>query len=272
MAIPRRSTGAIPTQNVAPAESYSVKASAAGAESSDNPGPSSRKTKRKGEVHEAPVNTVVVDTPRPVPVEDRASAKQVGEDEKTRAPRRPPRGEDSPLTPAASTTTAAAASDASAIAPVNDRQRGREELAGPEGARGGEGGVREDIGTPPPEANVINTAADRTIGVRVPIATPTTETIIEDVETSTLTAGSEDVATAASVTAVTGSAEACEKAPARGRWPATLDARWAEVEFMLCHEVGSEESLQHTIEATEAGLVFMDKLERKAQVPLRDVV
>lgn len=54
--------------------------------------------------------------------------------------------------------------------------------------------------------------------------------------------------------------------PVYGRWPATLDARWAEVEFMLCHEVDCEESLQYTIEATEAGLVFMDKLEEKAQV------
>ncbi|CAM9346514.1 unnamed protein product [Ectocarpus sp. 13 AM-2016] len=53
--------------------------------------------------------------------------------------------------------------------------------------------------------------------------------------------------------------------PVCGRWPATLDARWAEVEFMLCHEVDCEESLQYTIEATEAGLVFMDKLEEKAQ-------
>ncbi|CAM9202412.1 unnamed protein product [Ectocarpus sp. 4 AP-2014] len=53
--------------------------------------------------------------------------------------------------------------------------------------------------------------------------------------------------------------------PVYGRWPATLDARWAEVEFMLCHEVDCEESLQYTIEATEAGLVFMDKLEEKAQ-------
>lgn len=54
--------------------------------------------------------------------------------------------------------------------------------------------------------------------------------------------------------------------PVYGRWPATLDARWAEVEFMLCHEVDCEESLQYTIEATEAGLIFMDKLEEKAQV------
>lgn len=50
------------------------------------------------------------------------------------------------------------------------------------------------------------------------------------------------------------------------RWPAALDARWAEVEFMLCHEVESEESLRLTTEATQAGLVFMEKLEKKAQV------
>ncbi len=67
-----------------------------------------------------------------------------------------------------------------------------------------------------------------------------------------------------------GAAEGYEPAakdlPSYGRWPATLDARWAEVEFMLCHEVDCEESLQYTIEATEAGLVFMEKLEEKAQV------
>lgn len=56
------------------------------------------------------------------------------------------------------------------------------------------------------------------------------------------------------------------KAPVYGRWPAKLDSRWAEVEFMLCHEVLSEESLKYTREATGAGLVFMDKLEKKAQV------
>lgn len=50
------------------------------------------------------------------------------------------------------------------------------------------------------------------------------------------------------------------------RWPATLDARWAEVEFMLCREVESEESLRYTTEATQAGLVFMEKLAKKAQV------
>lgn len=57
-----------------------------------------------------------------------------------------------------------------------------------------------------------------------------------------------------------------DKSPIYGRWPATLDARWAEVEFMLCHEVNCEESLQYTIQATEAGLVFMEKLEEKARV------
>ncbi|CAM9582591.1 unnamed protein product, partial [Scytosiphon promiscuus] len=58
---------------------------------------------------------------------------------------------------------------------------------------------------------------------------------------------------------------AADKSPLYGRWPATLDARWAEVEFMLCHEVNCEESLQYTIQATEAGLVFMEKLEEKAR-------
>lgn len=51
-----------------------------------------------------------------------------------------------------------------------------------------------------------------------------------------------------------------------GQWLETLDARWAEVEFMLCRAVDSEESLRYTTEATEAGLVFMDNLEKKAQV------
>lgn len=52
------------------------------------------------------------------------------------------------------------------------------------------------------------------------------------------------------------------------RWPATLDARWAEVEFVLCRAIESEESLRYTTEATEAGLVFMEKLEKKAQVTI----
>ncbi|CAM9585171.1 unnamed protein product, partial [Sphacelaria rigidula] len=49
------------------------------------------------------------------------------------------------------------------------------------------------------------------------------------------------------------------------RWPEILDARWAEVEFVLCRAVESEKSLKYTAEATEDGLVFMDKLEKKAQ-------
>lgn len=35
---------------------------------------------------------------------------------------------------------------------------------------------------------------------------------------------------------------------------------------MLCRAVDSEESLRETAEATRAGLIFMDRLERKAQV------
>lgn len=52
------------------------------------------------------------------------------------------------------------------------------------------------------------------------------------------------------------------------RWPEILDARWAEVEFVLCRAVESEKSLKYTAEATEDGLVFMDKLEKKAQVTI----
>lgn len=71
---------------------------------------------------------------------------------------------------------------------------------------------------------------------------------------------------------VSGVDDAASDPPIYGRWPATLDAQWAEVEFMLCHEVNCEESLQYTIDATEAGLVFMDKLEEKAQVRFTVVV
>lgn len=69
------------------------------------------------------------------------------------------------------------------------------------------------------------------------------------------------------VSAQTGRKELDTQAsPVYGRWPPTLDARWAEVEFMLCREVESEESLKYTIEAAEAGLIFIEKLEKKAQV------
>lgn len=52
------------------------------------------------------------------------------------------------------------------------------------------------------------------------------------------------------------------------RWPVMLDARWAEVEFVLCRAVESEESLRYTAGAASAGLIFLEKLEKKAQVTL----
>lgn len=184
-------------------------------------------------------------------------------------------------TMASATATAAAAvgsSDTSAIAPAaNERQRRqREELAELEEG----GGASEGEKGTPEEAGVINSATDRTTGTGVPVGTARTETTFEeDVEASSTprVANEEVVVATATVraTAATGSAKAGEIVPEGGRWPATLDARWAEVEFMLCHEVESEESLQHTIEATKAGLVFMDKLEKKAQVymrPLRRII
>lgn len=53
---------------------------------------------------------------------------------------------------------------------------------------------------------------------------------------------------------------------ARERWPATLDARWAEVEFVLCRRVDCKESFEFTAEATKESLIFISKLEKKAQV------
>lgn len=275
-----------------------------GVSSSGSRGPGVGQAKCKGEVREAPPasKTAAVSPPTPVPVEDNTSAKQLERNEKTimRAPQRPPRGEDSPLSLVSSsttmvTTTAVAAgaaasvdvasADTSAIAPaVSDRQqRSREELAGLEGGGGtaaaaaAEGGGRGV----PEETSVTKSATDRTTGIGLSVGPERTETTFEPNVGVPLTprANGEEVVVAAEVeaaeaaaaaavqaTTVTGSAKAGEEAPEGGRWPATLDARWAEVEFMLCHEVESEESLQHTIEATKAGLVFMDKLEKKAQV------
>lgn len=49
-------------------------------------------------------------------------------------------------------------------------------------------------------------------------------------------------------------------------WPVTLDARWAEVEFVLCRRVDCKESFEYTAEATKESLMFIGKLEKKAQV------
>ena len=274
-----------------------------GGGSSGSRGPGVRQAKRKGEVREAPPasKTATVNSTTPVPVEDNASAKQVegGEKRMTRAPQRPTRGEDSSLSLVSSSTTmvttaavaagagaavAVASSDTSSIAPAASerQQRPREELAGLEGGGGTAASAAAEGGGEgvPLETNVKNSVTDRTTGIGLPVGSERAETTVEadvgvplrsrangeEVVVVAEAEASEAAAATAQATTVTGSAKTGEEAPEGGRWPATLDARWAEVEFMLCHEVESEESLQHTIEATKAGLVFMDKLEQKAQV------
>jgi hypothetical protein len=48
-------------------------------------------------------------------------------------------------------------------------------------------------------------------------------------------------------------------------WGSQLSSRWAEVEFMLRHAVETDADLTYTAGAAEAGLIFMDHLEAKAQ-------
>lgn len=158
------------------------------------------------------------------------------------------------------------------MAPAVGRQRGRDVLRGPQEAgrarEAGEEGSLEGVASTKQAATGAETAATtRTeahdakkvvdagvAGAARPFAAGAT----------TVECGASDGGAGGVVSREAG--DAANDSPVYGRWPATLDAQWAEVEFMLCHEVDCEESLQYTIEATEAGLVFMDKLEEKAQV------
>lgn len=129
------------------------------------------------------------------------------------------------------------------------------------------------------EQEVAATDGDAAVLIAVPDTVSSAGTVVE---AAAKTPNTIDSASTTSVTVEAGTGEVplavaaeeeggdtTDKAPVYGRWPATLDARWAEVEFMLCHEVDCEESLQYTIQATEAGLVFMGKLEEKARVSRR---
>jgi hypothetical protein len=48
------------------------------------------------------------------------------------------------------------------------------------------------------------------------------------------------------------------------QWSASLDSRWAEVEFMMRRRIEAEEDLTYNIRAAELGLAYMQKLEDKA--------
>lgn len=89
--------------------------------------------------------------------------------------------------------------------------------------------------------------------------------------TSSTTALEEDPVVATVESSLTVGEQAVEDGASllpENRWPAMLDARWAEVEFVLCRAVESEESLSYTAEAAAAGLIFLEKLEKKAQVTI----
>lgn len=180
---------------------------------------------------------------------------------------RPTRGGENHSSSAASSSKRTTSAASAAAPAVVERQRGRD-------ASGGlrELGRAEEEGSP----EVVRTKQAATADVK---AVATTETY-DETAVGTGVSGAAQSTLAAVATTTEGSAsgggtgvvkgtdDAANDSPIYGRWPATLDARWAEVEFMLCHEVDCEESLQYTIEATEAGLVFVDKLEEKAQVGL----
>lgn len=196
-------------------------------------------------------------------------------EKKKRGSHRPARGEDSasssPSVPSVTPKTEVTSAAATA---ANERQRGWDASGGlGEGVRGGGEGTRGEE-TPVEVVNVKQAVADDAV-----ITPRTAEPSGRDGEhiKAEGVAGTAQPSEAGGVVATTpvgtGSSRSngediarAENSPVYGRWPATLDAQWAEVEFMLCHEVDCEESLQYTIEATEAGLVFMDKLEQKAQV------
>ncbi|CAM9575233.1 unnamed protein product [Ectocarpus fasciculatus] len=172
--------------------------------------------------------------------------------------------------------TATTATGAITAMAARERQRGPGVSGGPtRGGRGGGAGEGIPVSGVYPKQALIEGISSATT------ATPPFEHLLtEDSGEQGAEAATEGVAATsapAAATVVVAAEEAGAAAvdevediaensmPVYGRWPATLDARWAEVEFMLCHEVDCEESLQYTIEATEAGLVFMDKLEEKAQ-------
>lgn len=179
--------------------------------------------------------------------------------------------------------------DAVGTTTVNERHqrrgRGTETLSREGLAAGGGGGQEEFEGrltvVRVKQARGDNTrglsAATRTNAATAPHESPPPATEVTDERQEAVAAAAttgthslsvaETSATAAVPATVTDITSTLTKQEAAyERWPATLDARWAEVEFMLCHEVESEESLRLTTEATQAGLVFMKKLEKKAQV------
>lgn len=199
-----------------------------------------------------------------------AAGKELDQSDNRRSGARRPiqGGENHASSPASSSKRTAPSASAAAAPPAAvERQRGR-------GAAGGlrefdravgaeEEGSPEVVSTKQAAADVTAAATteaydEMVVGTGVTGAAQTTAAVA--VTATECGAGGGD----AGVVSETG--DAGNDSPIYGRWPATLDAQWAEVEFMLCHEVDCEESLQYTIEATEAGLVFMDKLEEKAQV------
>lgn len=185
-----------------------------------------------------------------------------------RGSRRPTRGGESHSSATASSSKRATPV-ASAVAPAVERQRGRDVCGGIREvgrAAGGkvvvDEGLLEVVGTKKAAAEDEAAATMEAHDKTEVEAGATGDSQISDADARTVGCGARggDGAVVKGIDAV------ANDSPTYGRWPATLDAQWAEVEFMLCHEVDCEESLQSTIEATEAGLIFMDKLEEKAQV------
>ena len=202
----------------------------------------------------------IVDGDKPTRLTAVAGKESDQPENRTRSSRRPTQGGENHPSSAASSSKGTAPSASAAAPPAVERGRD---------AAGG----RREVGRAAVEAREERPPG--VVSTKQAAAVVTDAAATEAYDETVGGTGGTGVATATECGARGGGAgvvsetgDAGNDSPIYGRWPATLDAQWAEVEFMLCHEVDCEESLQYTIEATEAGLVFMDKLEEKAQVRL----
>ncbi|CAN0220865.1 unnamed protein product, partial [Ectocarpus sp. 8 AP-2014] len=277
----RRSAGDKVTPLVVPAGTHASPAPAPAASGGGGGGGGSSGSSGKGK--EVALTAADPDTHDSAATDDTHEAtntEQTADKTKQRDSHRPARGGERGSAVSSSSSVppqTASTATSTTTTMARERQRGPGVFGGP--TRGGRGGGAGE-GTP---ASGVYAKQTLTEGISsASTATlpfehlPTKDSGEQGVETVTEgVAGTSAPAAAATavVAAVEAGATAADEVediaensmPVYGRWPATLDARWAEVEFMLCHEVDCEESLQYTIEATEAGLVFMDKLEEKAQ-------
>ncbi|CAM9287379.1 unnamed protein product [Hapterophycus canaliculatus] len=279
----RRSTGDGGTPVAASASSQTTPRSmstsgqgSGGSGSNDRLSVSAIATNKENNVLSTPAAAAAAPTPDPEQLhkKKRGSRRTIraGDTSSSRSSSEPPSALNSVAADGVSAATTATAATA-----VKKRQRGRDGFGG--GRKEGQGGkgtrdegatavhvVSEVVAAKGGDVAVLatlpGTGSSGTAGAEAetrgpPMAAPT--------PTPSATAEVGVVPAPVAVAVEEGNGDTADTSPRYGRWPATLDARWAEVEFMLCHEVDCEESLQYTIQATDAGLVFMEKLEEKAR-------